>query len=59
MFTFTAKLRFEGVRANIIAMTFVLPLTDRDFSRALWKSATECPVVFPGGVGVVPPIIQL
>lgn len=40
--------------ANIIAMTFVLPLTDRDFSRALWKSATECPVVFPGGVGVVP-----
>ena len=40
--------------ANIIAMTFVLPLTDRDFTRALWKSATECPVVFPGGVGVVP-----
>lgn len=40
--------------ANIIAMTYVLPLTDRDFSRALWKSATECPVVFPGGVGVVP-----
>lgn len=40
--------------ANIIAMTFVLPLTDREFSRALWKSATECPVVFPGGVGVVP-----
>jgi len=39
--------------ANIIAMTYVLPLTDRDFSRALWKSATECPVVFPGGVGVV------
>jgi len=39
--------------ANVIAMTYVLPLTDRDFSRALWKSATECPVVFPGGVGVV------
>ena len=40
--------------ANIIALTYVLPLTDRDFSRVLWKSATECPVVFPGGVGVVP-----
>ena len=40
--------------ANVIAMTYVLPLTDRDFSRVLWKSATECPVVFPGGVGVVP-----
>ncbi len=40
--------------AYIIAMTFVLPATDRDFSRALWKIMTECPVVFPGGVGVVP-----
>lgn len=40
--------------ANVIAMTYVVPLTDRDISRALWKSATECPVVFPGGVGVVP-----
>ncbi len=40
--------------ANIIAMTFVLPLTDRDFSRALWQVMTECPVIFPGGIGVVP-----
>jgi len=40
--------------ANIIALTYILPLTARDFTRALWKSATECPVVFPGGVGVVP-----
>ena len=40
--------------ANVIALTYVLPLTDRDFTRVLWKSATECPVVFPGGVGVVP-----
>ena len=40
--------------ANVIALTYVLPLTARDFTRALWKSATECPVVFPEGVGVVP-----
>lgn len=40
--------------ANLIALTYVLPLTDRDMTRTLWKSATECPVVFPGGVGVVP-----
>jgi rhamnulose-1-phosphate aldolase len=40
--------------ANLIALTYILPLTDRAFSRALWQSATECPVVFPGGVGVVP-----
>ena len=39
---------------NIIALTYVLPLTDRDLSHALWQSATECPVVFPEGVGVCP-----
>ena len=38
--------------ANLIAMTYVLPLTARDFTRALWQSATECPVVFPGGVDI-------
>ena len=40
--------------ANIIAMTYTTPLTAKAFTRALWQSATECPVVFPGGVGVVP-----
>ena len=40
--------------ANLIAMTYILPLNAKEFTRALWKSATECPVVFPGGVGVVP-----
>lgn len=39
---------------NIIALTFVLPLTDEAFTRELWEMATECPVVFPDGVGVVP-----
>ncbi len=39
---------------NIIALTFVLPLNDKDFSHALWEMATECPIVFPAGVGVVP-----
>ena len=39
---------------NVIALTYILPLTARDFSRALWQSATECPVVFPEGVGVCP-----
>jgi len=32
----------------------VLPLTDEVFTRELWEMATECPVVFPDGVGVVP-----
>ncbi len=39
---------------NIIALTFVLPLEDEVFTRELWEMATECPVVFPDGVGVVP-----
>lgn len=39
--------------ANTIALTFVLPLEDKVFSRELWEMATECPVVFPDGVGVV------
>lgn len=38
---------------NVIALTFVLPLSDEVFTRELWEMATECPVVFPGGVGVV------
>lgn len=40
--------------ANLIALTFVLPLTDRDFSRALWEMMTEDPMIFPEGIGVVP-----
>lgn len=40
--------------ANIIALTFVLPLESKVFTRELWQMMTECPVVFPHGVGVVP-----
>ncbi|MFL0251353.1 rhamnulose-1-phosphate aldolase [Clostridium neuense] len=39
---------------NLIALTFVLPLDSKVFTRELWEMATECPVVFPSGVGVVP-----
>ena len=38
---------------NVIALTFVLPLKDEVFTRELWEMATECPVVFPDGIGVV------
>lgn len=40
--------------ANVIALTFVLPLKDEVFTRELWEMATECPVVFPSGIGVTP-----
>lgn len=39
---------------NLIALTFVLPLSAEVFTRELWEMATECPVVFPSGIGVVP-----
>ena len=38
----------------VIALSFILPLDARTFSRVLWKSMTECPIIFPQGVGVVP-----
>lgn len=38
---------------NIIALTFVLPLTAEAFSKVLWQSMTECPIIFPNGIGVV------
>ena len=40
--------------ANVIAMTFVLPIEDKVFTKELWESMTECPVVFPAGVGMIP-----
>lgn len=39
---------------NVIALTFVLPLDEHDFCARLWQMATECPVVFPGGIGIIP-----
>ena len=44
---------YHAHTTNVIALTFVLPLTDEVFTRQLWEMATECPVVFPDGVGVV------
>lgn len=45
---------YHAHTTNTIALTFVLPLTDEAFTRELWEMATECPVVFPDGIGVVP-----
>ena len=47
------RVMYHAHPANIVALTFVLPLTASAFSRALWQSETECPMVFPNGVGVV------
>jgi len=37
-----------------LAMNFVHELEERAFTRSLWKTCTECIVVFPDGVGVLP-----
>lgn len=45
---------YHAHTTNVIALTFVLPLSDEVFTRELWEMATECPVVFPDGIGIVP-----
>ena len=40
--------------ANLLAMTYVHDLEERAFTRTLWQMCTECVVVFPDGVNVLP-----
>ena len=44
---------YHAHTTNVIALTFVLPLEDKVFTRELWEIATECLVVFPSRIGVV------
>ena len=39
---------------NLIALTYVLELDSAKITRELWECSTECLVVFPEGVGIVP-----
>ena len=39
---------------NLLAMTYVHDLDEREFTRTLWQMETECIVVFPEGVNVLP-----
>ncbi len=39
---------------NLIAMSYVHTLDEREFTRTLWRMETECIVVFPEGVNVLP-----
>ncbi|TKI03090.1 rhamnulose-1-phosphate aldolase [Martelella alba] len=39
---------------NLIALSYVLELDSARFTRELWEGSTECLVVFPEGVGIVP-----
>lgn len=39
---------------NLLAMTYVHDLDERAFTRTLWQMETECIVVFPEGINVLP-----
>ncbi|MCM3584593.1 rhamnulose-1-phosphate aldolase [Mesobacillus maritimus] len=39
---------------NILAMTFTHGLNEKSFTKTLWQMCTECIVVFPDGVGILP-----
>jgi len=40
--------------SNLLAMTYVHDLDERAFTRTLWQMCTECIMVFPDGVNVLP-----
>ena len=40
--------------ANLLAVTYVHDLDEKAFTRTLWQMCTECIVVFPEGVNVLP-----
>lgn len=39
---------------NTVALTHIHPLSDKAFTRTIWGTCTECIVVFPEGIGVLP-----
>jgi rhamnulose-1-phosphate aldolase len=39
---------------NLIALTYVLENNTALITRKLWEGSTECLVVFPDGVGILP-----
>ena len=39
---------------NILAMNYVHELNEKKFTHTLWEMCTECIVVFPDGIGVLP-----
>lgn len=43
--------------SNLLAMTYTHSLDEKEFTKKLWKMSTECIVVFPEGIGVIPWIV--
>jgi len=49
-----SRVIYHAHPVDVVALTFVLPMTAKAFSRALWQAMTECVLIYPEGVGVVP-----
>jgi len=47
------RIIYHAHPAAVVSLTSVAPLNSKDFSSILWRTITECPIVFPTGVGVV------
>lgn len=43
--------------SHLLAMTYTQELNERNFTRTLWRMSTECLVVFPEGIGLIPWIV--
>ena len=43
--------------ANLLAMTYVHDLDEKQFTRTLWQMCTECIVVYPDGVNILPCVV--
>ncbi len=49
-----SRVLYHAHPANTVALTNVVPLDARSFTRTLWKAHLESMVAFPQGIGVVP-----
>lgn len=52
--THNCKVIYHAHPANITALSYTIDIDSRILTRILWQSETECAVVFPQGVGIVP-----
>lgn len=48
------KIIMHSHPTNLIAMSFIHDLDEKEFTKTLWKMMTECIVVFPEGIGTLP-----
>lgn len=49
-----SRVIYHAHPSNIIALSFVLPIDNNIWTRELWEMMTECPLIFPEGIGVIP-----